>query len=1435
MAFIRFGNQTVSFLLFSFFLSLLFNNAHSAYNNYNQFGILDNTYSQTRAPYKPLPPTPSDILFLQRYSDRIDHFDISPIRFGLSRPLYEQQEINRYSLQERNYYEQLAEQEKIESEKKEIEREHLRAHLRKIVTNTLAKQAPEIRALIDQTNKVHKQITFTESPATHLAARIKYLQKYLDNPHSWYDDFYRLSTEESTFLDQHACSAHFDLFYGNHLQHGIHKEHITIISRATVLEKNSGHNPSKIKICSFIVKALETAHTHKVQGNIFTSLEINDVCYHLLDPTEQRGYLAPQLALVKTRMARTQSTDLEKAFECLESASQEDAQLASCLRAASKYEEQFIKTGRDYELQVLEIVTEMSLNEFANIPIEEQFEFLEEHHEGIAIKALRIMNSSAIHNAQTTDYATKILNIDTPQTFHNTELLKTLLNPNDSLTRTKRLTITPYHSSGQGVFFCKDGILHEHAMLRDLHRLPLPAHNKLAPETHEFLHTYHTSKNTNEKELAYYGLFHQTQASINSSTEHMHGHELLAHEYYATLYNNKQSNLPEWSNTLARTYTDPHAQEVHNELIWVTHQFITADSKASARDSVTERILNEINYMLTDAHAYNQLNQPAASHELLKNITDVFGSSAQRTQDKSLFYQGLNLAQTTANIGNNLNTSIDSLKEILDNSGATPDEKIAQARQELARLHIQSGKLVRDNSQLSQKELDNFSERMALQPSRHPVKQTLINKLAKQAMLEFDTKFPQFKKNLNHEDYSAHKKKYVHTYYERYKKKASTCPERTLDNLTKQIDPTIASIKAADTLGFIIHQNNSVIDIEYVPENTLRGFKEVWPSEDVIENIIQLWDNEIPLCAINKQQAARERYDQREAAYYETQNAPSIFVEKSYTISHESQKLLQKNDIEYDHLIRGTYNPLQDQLHTELLEILEQTTLLDAQDSVGDLLRPCNTMMLDFVSTAAYANQQGDIIKTMTLADFCWGTLDCGQAIFEGLKDGTYDTFRYAYDHPLETILFTVAGNYMLYYQIGKLSYELTNLAIESYLSGLQENPKPKKPLFFRDMVKAAAYFGAQMASNYAINYGVTKCIQAGFNELSPLVDKLVAEEASALAHDHAPQLSRPREIVQLITEDGEIIEMIMPHENFNNAGNNIPTKPTKGARATKPNHYQQNSVSKVESKETIVFQDSGFPAQKNKVFPKPLSHAGKDSNIGSSQNNKIPHSGNNLQVDSSISNLPAKWLRNLEKNKARMSEVAKAIENKPQKLERIEKQHANTAANIEEASKCLIHKYDEGQKNFEKYLAPFDEILFKKYGIRVRGIDLYHHMERDINKTTKEFSGFHSNRNHPEHVFKRLEGPNEHGFAKIIVGNSRKIKSIPSTIYPEQWDENIIGQKVIEALITGKVDSIRKDGTLIIVGTAQNYIAAKGLVPCELTIMLPTNGMIRSSWPKFE
>ncbi len=123
--------------------------------------------------------------------------------------------------------------------------------------------------------------------------------------------------------------------------------------------------------------------------------------------------------------------------------------------------------------------------------------------------------------------------------------------------------------------------------------------------------------------------------------------------------------------------------------------------------------------------------------------------------------------------------------------------------------------------------------------------------------------------------------------------------------------------------------------------------------------------------------------------------------------------------------------------------------------------------------------------------------------------------------------------------------------------------------------------------------------------------------------------------------------------------------------------------------------------------------------------------------------------------------------------------------------------------------------------------------MERDFSIKTRKYTGVHSDRYHPEHVFQYITEPDEHGFRKAIVGNARRIKRDESTLYPAAWDEKTIGQKVIEGLLTAEAPEIL-DGTIKIKGIAQNYIPNEGICKFKIEIYLSPEGIIKSNWPIF-
>ncbi|MGE0010179.1 MAG: hypothetical protein AB7F19_06615 [Candidatus Babeliales bacterium] len=1165
--------------------------------------------------------------------------------------------------------------------------------IQKEVAKKLLDQSNRISSFTQQTSSSSHYAKQDKSP-DYITKRATYLKKFHDDPDYYYRStvYLRYSNYQTrSLLEQHTIDTDefYNEFFGNHLQHGIHEEYLNIVSRVTKI--NFDKNNCQLR--SFIVLAVQTSRDNNVKGNCVTSLEINDFCHHILNPN-YHGFLAGQIAHLQTTITYYESSHWKQALGYLADAALGDQEMRACLNAAQKFTEQFnIIRDSQYNVQVIEIMEQLSFNELSDLTAQRQFELLEKHHEAIAIKALRALNQQNIKDLPIFGYAVSILKLDNPHNASNRKLIDYLLYSNDCLHRVHELTNTPYSSFQQkNPFFTDKGILKEYAIIADIDNLPIPPldHLKSPVSAHDLLYTYCTTNKLEKKKLAYSGLYHATYATIHHHSERSKGHELLADKYYKTLYSSvfsKNEKLIDWCDDLACSYENVYQQEVHDELVWLTNYYIDTQEKSIKKDAITLRLLDDIEDTLITAHGYNQDNQSEKSHDLIANIVHNFGMLPKENQKTPDLFQSLNLLDVSRNISNKIQARVAHIKVHAWLNDYNLEETLEYARHELSKMEIQHGKLI--------------------------------------------------------------------------------CQA---DSIQERPDEVIQSLCLAEVLGFSVKTDADTIDIGCIPKKDLATFKDNWPEEEVVQNVFNLWPEEVPLCSAGSQGAAYERYADRYDAYQETKLTPYVFFERTYEISKEAQQLLDKNGIDSDYLKVGTYNRIQHQLHIELIDILEQTTSLDAHQEVCDLLRSTNTMMLDFISSAAYENKNGNILRTWTIADFCWATLDCGQAILEGALEGGANALIYPFNCPVETILFTVAGKYMLYYQLTKLTYELGS-AVYDHLSKEQEentSSETKTAIQLRDILKAASSFGAQFLVDHKI---VNPIVTQRINLMqSKLVDKFVLENTTQWSKMRPEAIKAPQ-TAQVQLASGEKIEVTFHNENLGQRpqGLNSPQKP-------------RNS--------------SGD----KKEYPRPSPE----------------------EIDRNRVN----------KNLADKARKQKAIDNASQKVERTNRQKINTAQNIQDAQICILHKYDELEKIFYKHLSPHAEFLYKKFGIRIKGIDFYHHMERDFNQNIKGYTGFHSARNHPEHVFKLLDGPNEHGFENIIVGSARKIKKAPTSTYPKNWDEITIGQRVIEGLLSGEVHK-NKGGILEIHGKAQNYLPHRGVVPFDITIFLEPSGMIRSSFPQ--
>ena len=1341
-------------------------------------------YRASETIYKPLAPTPFEIQTLCQYPSIANHNDLPSITFPRGKSaneLWEQKEWERKHEEKRHLSAMQAAWEKKEKllAEQQLALNTYEQERRDEAQHKLAMLNPKIPSLIEQTAAFNE---YSNQQWPYAIDRLDYLKKYTHNPDHWEHKKYHLSHESTDLLKNHKIDVkEYEQLYGNHLQHGIHSEHVALISHATKLHSKANKASDTLQVCSFVVLAINTSHGTNIQDDFIRSLEINDVCFHILNPTHY-AYLAGQLAKIQSHIEIDESTNWQKAFDCLYEASQHDEGLSACLKATEKYATQFKKAKPDYAFHVLKIMSEMSVNAFPDLSLKQQFELLETHHEAIAIKALRSLHEKTDTNT-TLEYAIQVLDLDNAQLLHNQNLITTVLDPIDSLERTRTITNTPYHSTTQMPFVTAQGILKEHALIVDAHNLTLPPKHapqqlKLISPTHDMLHIYCTADTSEDQEWAANGLFHALQATNCHNQKLAEVHASIVQQYHGVLVHQQNNELLIWDNDLAREYKDANQQKVHEELVWLTHSYLSTQYQRFTNESeIAQRLLDEIEDKLLLAHSHNQQNQPEESHTLIENITGIFGAVDNAGQRAPYVYQSLNLNASVEHISNSIDHTIKHIKQV-NKTNCDINEKIKYATNELSKLSIQSGRLKRDLSLLNEEEAHDFFERKSLCHSRGSKQQTIKKKINTQAGDDFDRKFPLAKQVLSQKEYVEIKQQHAKAYSLVCFQNARKQQAGSLDHITTHLDSHIPFVKASEIVGFNIKPTTNTLDITCAPEHILQSCKEFWPPEELVEEIFELWTEELALYTIGAQEAAYKRYSDRYDAYQETKDNPYIFIERTYEISPDAQALLDKNEINTTHLRAGTYNPLQHQLHTELLDILEQTTALDTQDSVGDLLIPTNRVILDFISTAAHTNQTGDIICTGNMIDFCWAALDCGQAFLEGVLEGGIDVAKYAYEHPIETILFTVASKYMFYYQITKLVYDLGNLALDYFLS--EEPTEPKAAIRFRDIVKGATSFATQMYINHKLNPVLTNYVDSA---KSKLIDRLIHEEHWLLPQSLKNKLfDTATEKAQVVLANGEKINVVMKQDNFNsNLEKQKSSKLSRSSSNSSPGHNQKNP--------------------------------------NSTLNN---NSSKELLLD-------PRTQRKLQENRERLAQVEEALKKRPQKDAWIQQQNTNTSRNIKCAQTCIQHVFEEHEKYLLKKMDPFKELLFKKYGLEIKGANIAHWMELDWNTIDKRFTGFHSTNLHPENVIYYTHGPNKHSISKAIVGKFGKSK--PSSLYPRKWDANIISDKVVEALLTG-VKETAADGTITILGQAQNYVPGKGILPFNIEIILTPKGIIDTTYP---
>src|ERR1700733_8101087 len=194
------------------------------------------------------------------------------------------------------------------------------------------------------------------------------------------------------------------------------------------------------------------------------------------------------------------------------------------------------------------------------------------------------------------------------------------------------------------------------------------------------------------------------------------------------------------------------------------------------------------------------------------------------------------------------------------------------------------------------------------------------------------------------------------------------------------------------------------------------------------------------------------------------------YAHVSHTISDDVRSFLNAQQLNADDYYYCYGNQLQQVIHTECVEILKQTVALPATSVIYDYKK----VLAECSNSAVHYNKAGMVHKALTVADFCWALLDYGKAAGEGIANGVIGAVRDMVEHPIETALCIVAGEYVLAYQLSKVVFEVAEIGLISLADPAagsarwQEYIAPitniltaieKKEISLRDAIKGATQF----------------------------------------------------------------------------------------------------------------------------------------------------------------------------------------------------------------------------------------------------------------------------------------------------------------------------------------------------------------------------------------
>jgi hypothetical protein len=150
------------------------------------------------------------------------------------------------------------------------------------------------------------------------------------------------------------------------------------------------------------------------------------------------------------------------------------------------------------------------------------------------------------------------------------------------------------------------------------------------------------------------------------------------------------------------------------------------------------------------------------------------------------------------------------------------------------------------------------------------------------------------------------------------------------------------------------------------------------------------------------------------------------FITQSYKITPQVENILHDAGLSRKAYAKCYGNPFQQLIHQENLDQLQQLGTLSPLSPIFYH----KSAITECVDSAHEYNQAGLVHDSVKVTDMCWAIIDYGKAVFEGAAQGLIMVAKDLVDHPEQALLLVVAGEYVLAYQLAKVTYEVAKIGV---------------------------------------------------------------------------------------------------------------------------------------------------------------------------------------------------------------------------------------------------------------------------------------------------------------------------------------------------------------------------------------------------------------------